>query len=55
VSARPRPILYLVYSRRWFQDRTNFDMQSPLLVSHEEYERIPEEYRPLFLNAKPQH
>jgi len=52
-SDRPRPILYLVYSRRWFQDRKNFDMQSPLLISREEYENIPAEYRHLFENARP--
>jgi len=52
-SGRPRPILYLVYSRRWFQDRKNFDMQSPLLISRDEYERIPAEHKHLFLNAQP--
>jgi ectoine hydroxylase-related dioxygenase (phytanoyl-CoA dioxygenase family) len=53
ISDRPRPILYLVYSRRWFQDRKNFEMQSPLLITHEEYARIPEEHKKLFLNARP--
>jgi ectoine hydroxylase-related dioxygenase (phytanoyl-CoA dioxygenase family) len=54
VSNLPRPILYLVYSRLWFQDRKNFDIQTPLLISREEYERIPREFLPLFKNAKPQ-
>jgi ectoine hydroxylase-related dioxygenase (phytanoyl-CoA dioxygenase family) len=53
LSSLPRPILYLVYSRGWFQDRKNFDIQTPLLISWEEYDRIPEEYRQLFINAKP--
>jgi hypothetical protein len=53
ISDKPRPILYLVYSRRWFQDRKNFDMQSPLLITRDEYERIPEEHKHLFLNAQP--
>jgi hypothetical protein len=53
ISDKPRPILYLVYSRRWFQDRKNFDMQSPLLITGDEYERIPEEHKHLFLNAQP--
>ena len=48
-----RPILYLIYSRRWFQDRRNYDMQEPLLISREEYDRIPAQYKPLFLNARP--
>jgi ectoine hydroxylase-related dioxygenase (phytanoyl-CoA dioxygenase family) len=50
----PRPILYLVYSRRWFQDRKNFDMQSPLLISREEFENIPDEFKHLFGNARPE-
>lgn len=53
ISDIPRPILYLVYSRRWFQDRKNFDIQSPLLITRDEYERIPEEHKNLFLNAHP--
>jgi ectoine hydroxylase-related dioxygenase (phytanoyl-CoA dioxygenase family) len=53
VCDKPRPILYLVYSRRWFQDRKNFDMQSPLLITRDEYERIPGEHKHLFLNAQP--
>ena len=54
LSESPRPILYLVYSRRWFQDRKNFEMQSPLLISRQEYDNIPSEYRHLFENARPQ-
>ncbi len=44
-SSRPRPILYLVYSRIWFQDRKNFKKQAPLQMSQAEYERIPEDLR----------
>ncbi len=50
-SSRPRPILYIVYSRRWFQDRKNFEMQSPLLLSREQSQRLPAEHRHLFENA----
>ncbi len=53
LSDQPRPILYLVYSRRWFLDRRNFEMQSPLDVEPEEFSRIPEEYRSLFELARP--
>lgn len=53
LSGFPRPILYLVYSRHWFQDRKNFGMQSPLLISRREYENIPDEFRHLFENARP--
>lgn len=52
VSARPRTIVYVVYSRRWFQDRKNYDVQRPLEITREEYERIPGEYLPLFENAR---
>lgn len=52
-SDRPRPILYIVYSRPWFLDRRNFDMQSPLQITRAEYERIPDEHRQLFKVAVP--
>jgi ectoine hydroxylase-related dioxygenase (phytanoyl-CoA dioxygenase family) len=54
-SSKPRPILYLVYSRRWFQDRPNYESrrQKPIDISQEEYNRIPEPHRHLFENAIP--
>ena len=52
VSDRARTVLYMLYSRRWFKDHKNFDKQSRLEISADEYEKIPEEYRDLFLNAK---
>lgn len=52
-SDQPRPILYLIYSRRWFLDRRNYDLQSPLDISPEDYDRIPEEHRPLFEIVRP--
>ena len=52
-SGGPRPILYLVYSRRWFLDRRNFDLQSPMAISPADYDSIPEEYRSLFITAQP--
>ena len=51
ISAQPRPLLYLVYSRPWFEDRSNFNMQLPLQISREEYERIPRENLGLFRTA----
>ncbi len=52
---QPRPILYLVYSRRWFQDRKNYEsrQQRPIEISQAEYDRLPEEHRHLFENAIP--
>lgn len=54
-SAIPRPILYLVYSRRWFQDRKNYEtrQQKPIDISRAEYERLPAEHRHLFENSVP--
>jgi len=54
ISDKPRPILYLVYSRGWFQDRKNFEMQSPLLISRDEHTKIPSQFRHLFDNARPE-
>lgn len=52
-SEAPRPILYLVYSRRWFMDRRNYDIQKPLMMTPSEYENIPEEHRSLFEIVRP--
>ncbi len=51
-SNQARTVLYILYSRRWFKDHKNFDRQSRLDISAVEYQKIPEEYRDLFLNAK---
>lgn len=50
-----RPILYLVYSRGWFDDERNYrdGIQEPLLISRDELERVPEEHRSLFARARP--
>jgi ectoine hydroxylase-related dioxygenase (phytanoyl-CoA dioxygenase family) len=52
-SGRPRTILYLVYSRSWFQDHENFSKQARLDISQAEYEKIPEQHCGLFANARP--
>jgi hypothetical protein len=52
ISDRARTVLYMLFSRRWFKDHKNFDKQSRLDISAAEYEKIPEEFRELFLNAK---
>lgn len=50
-----RPILYLVYSRGWFDDERNYreGLQEPLLISKEELARVPAEYKFLFARARP--
>lgn len=52
-SSQPRPILYLIYSRRWFMDRRNYDIQIPLMISPSEYVSIPPEHRDLFEIVRP--
>ena len=52
-SEKPRPILYLIYSRRWFMDRRNYDIQMPLMITSSRYKEIPEEHLPLFEIVRP--
>lgn len=47
-STRPRPILYLVYSRPWFRDAANFGKQRPILMSREALARVADAHKPLF-------
>lgn len=54
-SDEPRPILYLVYSRPWFQDKKNFEKQAPLQIDQAVYDSIPEDLKPLFENARRGH
>jgi hypothetical protein len=55
-SSLPRPILYLVYSRRWFQDRKNYETrrQKPIDISRAEYDRLPAKHQHLFENSVPE-
>jgi len=51
-SDKPRTILYVVYSRCWFQDHQNFSKQARLDIHPEEYRKIPAENQHLFINLK---
>jgi hypothetical protein len=44
-SPHVRPVIYNVYCRRWFRDEVNYAVQQPLVVSDEEYAKMPEQYR----------
>jgi hypothetical protein len=46
-----RPILYLVYSRRWFFDDVNYINRIPLDMPLELYDELPESVRPLMVRA----
>lgn len=47
-SSVSRPILSLVYSKRWFSDATNFFKEPPIYLSKSEYEKIPTNLKFLF-------
>ena len=52
-SNRPRPILYLIFSRPWFKDHRNYTLQPRLVMDAPEYEKISEEHRVLFETMRP--
>ena len=50
-SSVPRPVLFIVYARRWFRDTENFERHVPLSISKEELSRVGDEHRARFLLA----
>jgi hypothetical protein len=50
-SAQARPIVYLVYGRRWFADDVNHINRLPLDMRLEHYAELPESARPLLVRA----
>jgi hypothetical protein len=50
-SGRARPIVYMVYARRWFFDLGNHLRRIPLDMTLEHYEELPESVRPLLTRA----
>jgi ectoine hydroxylase-related dioxygenase (phytanoyl-CoA dioxygenase family) len=51
-SPVPRPVLFIVYARRWFRDTENFERHVPLSIAPEVLLNVPEEHRGLFLLAE---
>jgi ectoine hydroxylase-related dioxygenase (phytanoyl-CoA dioxygenase family) len=43
-----RPVLYIVYSRRWFRDGFNFQTQHPVSISKKQLKKMPKNFRMLF-------
>jgi tetratricopeptide (TPR) repeat protein len=43
-----RPIVTLIFNRRWFRDFKNYSQQPPLRLTDAAYEQLPEDLRPLF-------
>ena len=50
-SERTRPIVYMVYARRWFFDHGNHVRRIPLDMPLEHYHQLPESVRPLLTRA----
>lgn len=51
-SNQVRPILYIVYYRSWFQEAVNYEKQARVLITRDEYQKIPEIHRPLFARVR---
>jgi len=52
LSDKPRPLLYMAYSRPWFLDYRNYKRQSPLWITRKTYRQMEREHRALFSRAK---
>jgi hypothetical protein len=50
-SGQSRPIVYMVYGRRWFFDDINYLNRIPLDLPLERYNELPEAVRPLLVRA----
>ena len=50
-SGTARPIVYMVYGRRWFFDDINYINRIPLDMPLERYHELPETVRPLLVRA----
>jgi Phytanoyl-CoA dioxygenase (PhyH) len=50
-SGKARPIVYMVYGRRWFFDDVNYINRIPLDMPLERYHELPETVRPLLVRA----
>jgi hypothetical protein len=50
-SARARPVVYMVYSRRWFFDDVNYINRIPLDMSLDLYNELPATLHPLMVRA----
>lgn len=50
-SREPRPLLILVFARRWFRDPNLADVHPRIVISKQALSRVPEKHRPLFMLA----
>lgn len=47
-SQQVRPILTLIFNRRWFRDFKDLSKQPPLRLTDAACQRLPADFRPLF-------
>jgi ectoine hydroxylase-related dioxygenase (phytanoyl-CoA dioxygenase family) len=48
LSDQIRPLLYCNYGAPWYFDSNNFKKQAHLMITDEEFEKVPEKYRAMF-------
>ncbi len=48
-SNQIRPLLYINYSAQWYFDQNIYKKQTPIKMDDENFERVPEMYKPLFI------
>lgn len=52
LSAKPRSLLYMVYSRSWFNDSANYSRHRRLKITNKEFARVPQHLSPLFAQLR---
>lgn len=52
LSDTPRPILSMVYTKHWFVDSGNFQIEPPIYITQERYDNIPENLKGLFTRLR---
>lgn len=51
-SNKARSFLYMVYSRSWFHDTTNYPKQRRINITDKAFQQVPEKHRKLFVQYK---
>lgn len=49
LSDQLRPLLYINYSAIWYYDPHNFKRQAPLIINETNFEKVPDQYKGLFV------
>jgi ectoine hydroxylase-related dioxygenase (phytanoyl-CoA dioxygenase family) len=43
-----RPLLYNIYTRPWFRDPVNYEIQQPIGITEEQFRKLPNQYQGMF-------